>query len=450
MEWHLDSSIPGIAWPSIPAYGQAVTLALVQQLERSQWLSAERLEAEQILQIAPLVRHAWDTVPYYRQLWSDRYDPVVPMTPASFQRLPILPRRALQDNFEQLKSRNVPTQHGPAVEARSSGSTGKPVRVLKTGIGFLFWSALTLRDHLWHQRELHRTLAVIRHGVAPGGAPSWGPATNGLVQTGRSLMLNVTADIEAQWNWLAKQDPTYLLTYPSIVAELAKISLARGLRLPALRQVRTLGEALSADVRKLCREAWDVPLVDLYSAEEVGSIALQCPQHDHYHVQSESLLVEVLDEEGGRCPPGKVGRVVITDLHNFAMPLVRYEIGDYAEVGEPCSCGRGLPVLRSIRGRVRNTLIAPDGRRYWPDFGQHRFLDIAPILQHKVVQRTRDYLEAHLVLREPLTAQQELHLRERILSNLPAGIHINFVRVDRVPRGPGGKFEDFVSEVSED
>ena len=128
------------------------------------------------------------------------------------------------------------------------------------------------------------------------------------------------------------------------------------MRLPGLREVRTLGEASTPDLRALCREAWGVPLVDVYSAEEVGYIALQCPEHEHYHVQAESVLVEILDERGAPAPPGETGRVVVTDLHNFAMPLVRYEIGDYAEVGEPCACGRGLPVLRRIVGRVRNML----------------------------------------------------------------------------------------------
>ena len=76
--------------------------------------------------------------------------------------------------------------------------------------------------------------------------------------------------------------------------------------------------------------------------------------------------MEVLDNHGRPCKEGETGRVVLTDLHNFTMPLIRYEIGDYAEVGPPCACGRGLPVLARILGRSRNMLTLPAGDRIWP------------------------------------------------------------------------------------
>jgi phenylacetate-CoA ligase len=173
-----------------------------------------------------------------------------------------------------------------------------------------------------------------------------------LVETGPCLRLDVDGDTNAQLEWLERHDPAYLLTYPSLAAELATLSLERGVKLPGLREVRSLGESLEIGVRHLCKQAWNVPLTDIYSSEEVGYVALQCPDHEHYHVQAENVLVEVLNEKGKPCAPGETGRVVVTDLHNFAMPVIRYDIGDYAEVGEPCPCGRGLPVLRRLVGRA--------------------------------------------------------------------------------------------------
>src|SRR3970282_1475490 len=99
----------------------------------------------------------------------------------------------------------------------------------------------------------------------------------------------------------------YLLSHPSNLAELAKLSLAQNVRFPRLREVRTSGELLTQEVRDLCRQAWDVPVTDMYSANEVGYIALQCPQHEHYHVQPEDVIVEVLDERGEPCAPGQTG-----------------------------------------------------------------------------------------------------------------------------------------------
>ena len=105
-------------------------------------------------------------------------------------------------------------------------------------------------------------------------------------------------DVEAQLDWLVRENPDYLITHASNLAVLAELTLRRGIRLPRLRQARSYSEALRPDLRDLARRAWGVEVADGYSCEEAGYIALQCPQHVHYHIQSESLLVEVLDEAG--------------------------------------------------------------------------------------------------------------------------------------------------------
>lgn len=446
MTWRFESAMSDMLWPAVPDYGKAVVIALLHQMEQSQWWPALRIEAEQARQLAVLLRHAWETVPFYRRFWAQRYDPLVPCSSGTLTALPRLSRQALLENYEALKSTRTLAAHGATFESRTSGSTGAPVRVLKTEINGLIWKALTLREHAWHRRDLSRKLAVIRFGPK-GRAPSWGAATAGLVQTGECVSRHVDTDAASNLDWLAEEAPAYLLTYPSIAAELARVALARGIRLTSLLEVRTLAEALPPEVRALCRRAWDVPLVDFYSAEEVGYIALQCPQHEHYHAQAESLIVEVLNESGERCAPGELGRIVVTDLHNFATPLIRYEIGDFAEPGAACSCGRGLPVLKRIAGRVRNMLLMRDGRRFWPALNERAFIEVAPVLQHQIAQKEYDLLEARLVTARPLRAHEEERLREMVLAVMPAGMRLVFRYCDSLPRGAGGKFEDFVCEV---
>jgi phenylacetate-CoA ligase len=398
-------------------------------------------------QLEVLLRHTHSSVPHYRRAWSGLYDPNAPLTQERFSRLPRLTRRELQGNFDALKSERIPPTHGSVAEARTSGSTGSPVRVLKTQVTQAFWNAFTLRDHLWHRRDLRGKLAAIRHGVPTGEFAGWGTATHGVIATGPSVVLGVKEDIDAQLRWLQEQRPEYLLTYPSNLAELARRSQQLGMRMPGLREARTLGEVLPEEVRELCRRAWGVPVADVYSAEEIGYIALQCPQHEHYHIQSEAVRVEILDEHGAACQPGEIGRVVVTTLHNFATPLVRYELGDFAVGGVACACGRGLPVISRVMGRTRNILVSAAGKRYWPSLGSHGFPEIAPILQHQFVQKSPDLVEARLVTRAPLTPEQETRLRRHILSALPAGFRLSFVYCDRIARSAGGKYEDFVSEV---
>ena len=446
--WNFQSALPGMVWPAVPSGDGAVALGLLFQFENSQWLSASRLLEHQFRQLDVLVKHAHATVPWYRQRWPGAFDPTRPLTTESFSSLPVLTRRELQENFDSLKSNNVPAAHGAVGETRSSGSTGVPVRVLKTQLAALLWNAFTLRDHLWHRRDFRGKLAAIRHGIKEGEFDNWGAATSGLIATGPSVVMGIRAGIEAQLSWLEQQQPEYLMTYPSILRELVQRSVERGARLARLREVRTFGELLAPDIRELCRAAWNAPVTDVYSADEVGYIALQCPRHEHYHVQSEGVLVEVLDNSGNACESGQVGRVVVTSLHNFALPLIRYELGDYAEVGEPCSCGRGLPVLKRIMGRVRNMLVTAAGERFWPPLGSRRFFEIAPIVQHQLVQKEVGLIETRLVAASPLSPDQEERLRALILSGLPPGMRLTFSYCSNIPRSEGGKFEDFISEVS--
>jgi phenylacetate-CoA ligase len=258
----------------------------------------------------------------------------------------------------------------------------------------------------------------------------------------------MSSDVDTQLDWLEREQPHYLLCYPSTLVELASRSLVRGLRMPWLREVTTISEVLPADARELCRQAWGVPVTDIYSSQEVGQIALQCPECTHYHVQSEAVLVEVLNDTGQPCGAGELGRVVVTTLHNYAMPLVRYEIGDYAEPGSRCTCGRGLPVLQRVAGRARNLLVLADGRRYWPRLGSRMFVEVAPVLQAQYIQKDFDLIEVKLVVPQPLGMEQEERLRRMILEGLPAGMRITFSYCDRIFRGAGGKYEDFVSEIA--
>lgn len=440
--WRIRSALPGIRWPAFPGPNAARLLALLHQLEQTQWLPAERLRELQSEQLALLLRHAYATVPFYRSQWRAAPDA------ADLKDLPVLMRRDLQDHFQGLKSDAIPRAHGTVGEVGTSGSTGTPVRVLKTTLLQSLWNAFTLRDHLWHGRDLAGKLGVIRFGAKGTGGASWGLATAGWLATGPSVGIGIDVDADAQLAWLEREQPQCLLTYPTLVAELARLSIARGVRLPGLREVRTFSEPLDPEVRELCREAWQVKVTDLYSAVETGYLALQCPESEHYHVQAEGVLLEVLDDAGRPCHAGEAGRVVVTVLHNFATPLVRYEIGDFAELGEPCGCGRGLPVLRRIMGRHRNMLVTLSGKRYWPSFGGRSVLEIAPVRQYQCVQKSRGLIEARLVVTAPLTLDQEERLKQHFAARVPEGAQVNLAYCDHLARGPGGKFEDFVSEVS--
>lgn len=425
-------------------------LAMQFQLAQSQWWDPAALRQQQFRQIGNLLAHAIHTVPFYGEHFRTAgYDHARDgLAPEAWASLPFLKREHIQRYGDALRSRQVSSDHGRVFDYATSGSTGTPIRFCKTEITDFFWRALTLRDHLWHQRDLGGKLAAIRTTVNETEGPGWGPATDEVFDAGSCATLNIRTDIEAQAKWLERQNPDYLLSHPSNIMALAKRCGEAGIQLPRLRQVRTFGETLMPGLREACLKAWGATLTDVYSAEEVGYIALQCPAHEHYHIQAESLLVEILDEKGKPCSPGEIGRVVITTLHNFAMPLIRYEVGDYAEQGESCPCGRGLAVLKRIMGRQRNMLTMPDGRQHWPSFPAEGWLPIAPVSQFQLVQRDLESIEARFVADRPVTADEKRRLAAMLHEYLRYPFRIDFVQMEQIERKPNCKFEDFISEVS--
>ena len=449
------SRVPGIAWPAILSDRGALLWALTAGLDRTQWFSPDELAAGQAKQLAALFAHARSLSAFYRARLPGRPPEARELQARGLAGIPILSRSDLQDHADAIMVQ-PPASHGPAVLARSSGSTGRMVAVGRTALCQLYWEGLVLREHFWHRREFSGTLAVTRANLGYGGGPTrvsqpdWGPPVAELFRTGPAHGISLRTDVATQADWLAGIDPDYLTTYPTNLAALLDRYEARGVPAGRLKQVRSIGETLPPELRERCRRVLGVPMVDAYSAEEVGIIAVECPDSGLYHVQAENLLVEVLDDAGQMCVPGATGRVVVTDLHNFATPLIRYDLGDQAEVAASCPCGRGLPALRRVRGRTRNMAILPDGRTFWPLTGAYSYRDVAPIRQYQMVQSALDTLVLRYSADDPLTDAQRAGLVPLIRRAMDYPFRIEFeFHAGELPRSPGGKFEEFVCLVSQ-
>jgi phenylacetate-CoA ligase len=450
------SAFSDICWPAMIGGRKASLLALVLQLEQSQWWTPERIAEEQQRQLALVLSHAQQTVPYYHQrfgAWGADLSHCE--VGQRWSQLPLLSRREVQMAGESLRSTRIPKSHGNVTTSTTSGSTGQPVTTWGTEVTDFFWHAITLRDHFWHRRDFRQSLAAIRHtgdnkALAPLGIRmnDWGGAVTGVLSTGPGYLLNIRSSVDEQLAWLKRIQPNYLLTYPSVLIEIARQIQLRGESLPRMQGLRTFGEVLDSECRAVCQNSFGVEIVDMYSSQEVGYLALQCPETEQYHVMAENVLVEVLDDHNDPCRPGEVGRVVVSTLHNFASPLLRYDIGDFAEVGEPCSCGRGLPTLRRILGRQRNLLVLPGGTRRWPVFDAHRQpADMPPVFQYQVIQRSEAKIEVHVVRHADFTSSEEEIVRRYVTQMLEHSFDIHICRVDSIARSPSGKFEDFISLV---
>ena len=263
----------------------AVVLKQLKGFEQSQWWDIERIEAKQFKQLSELLAHAQQTIAHYaRTLGHVNPHDIKSLMAGRWLSLPVLKRETVNRLGDGLLSRAIPTSHGGLDPIYTSGTTGRPIRVVRTGYALTYWSAFTIRDCIWHNRNIEGKLATIRSSdkdfaLYPKGVhqDSWG---GGLVfNTGSGIHLNFNTSIPDMAEWIARNEPDYLLTVPNVMRRLASYCIDRGVTFPSLKEVQAYGEQCGELIRQQCREAWNVPLHDIYTSRDVGYMALQCPQH---------------------------------------------------------------------------------------------------------------------------------------------------------------------------
>jgi len=456
------SGIPGAAFPAVPSQASAAMLAVLHQFRATERLPSPDMENLQFRQLEALLSHAVRVVPYYGpKLSVAGFIPGKPVTAELWQRLPVLDRAQVQEAGTQLHARELPAAHGSVATATTSGSSGRPVTVRKTALFQFYWQCITLRDQEWQERDLGATwMAILRDDQRTDPAmqkplrrtSSWGDPIATVYPTGPGLFLDYRTAASELLDIILQERPTYIVTFPSLLRELVRESQASGLLPEGLREVRTTGETLRTELRELIVAAWstskETPLrvSEIYSTAEAGIIAVPCREENSLHVQSEGVKLEILRDDGSPCKTGEEGRVVLTSLHNFAMPLIRYEIGDRAVFGPACRCGRFLPVLAAIPGRARDMLTMPDGQHRFPYYAHNTMMQVDAIVQHQVAQTDLDQVEIRLVVRRPLTVTEEAHIIGAATRGLGGAHKVQLVYRSEILRQASGKFAEFVNE----
>lgn len=353
------SGLRDITWPALPDERGACMLALQFQYEQSERWSVPEIEAQQFRQVEELVAFCQKSIPF----WRDRLRKAglragQKLNRQVFSRLPILSRQEARDAGMALRPSTLPPGHGQMRPGAISDLSG------------FMRQAIDLRLALWHGLDMRETLAVVGPGEA-GTPPSprgqetrdWGEAYAAF-QTGRAARLDSRLPAAQQLDWLEQLGASYLMTTADNAALLATSAQVTGRRLSGLRAIITSGESGGTEDRAVCRDAFGIGLIDALDVADIGTIAVQCPDHPHHHLMAEAALTEIVDGQGKPCAPGEPGRVIVTPLHNFAMPLLRCDTGLSAAIGAPCSCGRGLPVLHRIHavaqhGRQQDSVVGP-------------------------------------------------------------------------------------------
>lgn len=435
---------------------QGKTLQYLDNLRKWQWLDAEEISRLQKQRLAALLSHAYHHVPYYRRIMleSGVADSSEMLHMDRFHQLPLLSREHLQDHFEDLKSADLPQRKW--YEKTSGGSTGVPVKFIQDKEYFAWNQAIKAMDDEWSQR-----------GLVDPQIRLWGSERDLMVgkETKRVMLgrwlrnerwlnsMKMTPDqmreYVAQINFFR---PVQILAYVESIYELARFCEQEQLRVHVPKAIMTSAGTLSPEMRETIERVFQTKVFNRYGSRELGDMACECEHHQGLHVSSPTHHIEIVKADGSAAKPGEVGEIIVTLLVNYAMPFIRYRIGDMGVWSEKaCDCGRGLPLMREVTGRVTDVFIDKQGR--WLDgrgiskiLYRQRF-----IRKFQVIQERRDLVRILIVPmnKEVDTIQQLKPKTDSIIREIQKVMEcdVRFEYCEDIPPSPSGKYRYLISHV---
>ncbi len=439
-----------MAFPHILEAAAAQVLHLNEQLDRFERLPPARQRQIQAQSLAELFAWGMAHSPFWRdRLATAGYSPGADPW-ALLGRLPVLSRSELQNNFDLLSCAHA-FPAGACTLAHSTGSTGRPVRVLTHAPTHrLRYLAHALRASLWHRLDFSRTLIKYSVRVSDGLCPNWGAPEAWFAKTGPLVLCpSVGRSVSALYEPLATHRPAYVVSAATVAHTLARHALVQEpAARPRIEAFLSTGETLLDELRQDCLAAFGARVINRYTTEEVGWVAVQCPRHEHLHVMGGNVIVEIVDEAGLACPVGQPGRVLVTALHSTAMPLIRYDIGDMAEWGEACDCGLQLPVVRRIWGRQGQFFRTPGGELRYIAIVAEDYLRIAPICDMRFRHYPNPLLRLEVVSETPLSLAQQAALKAQALRMLDCECPVDIVQCQTIAWGETDKRIAFMTMES--
>jgi phenylacetate-CoA ligase len=422
-------------------------------LARTERASALQLARYQDRMVADLVRHAREHVPFYRDRLACLFDQRGDVDLSRWREVPIVTRAEAAQHAAQMRAVALPAVHGPVGETSTTGSTGIPLAIAANELVVTAGIAAFTRMARWWGADTARPLASIRYYRSDPAPYPQGRESKGWSYSdpeAPSYALDLLTPVEQQLEWLARKRAPYLLTSPSNAAQIAHAARADDVARLGLELVFTGAETVLPRMREVVQERLGVPIAAVYSCEEVGFVATQCPE-ESYHLVVENARVEILDAQGNAVAPGEVGQVVVTGQHNYAMPFVRYAIGDVAVAADaPCPCGRSLPTIGQVLGRTRCAFVFADGKRVWPRVFESRALrEFVPYREFQMVQLDHHRIELRYVDDGSGRAADVAGLDNYMRTHFHPSAEIALVATDAIARGAGGKLDPFVSLVAD-
>jgi phenylacetate-CoA ligase len=418
--------------------------------EPNQHLATAELIALRNRKLRKLIDHAYGSVPFYKKNFDDlSIDPGDIQKVEDLEKLPVLQKRTILKNSDEMIS---PGYSNRSYTRKTGGSTGMTLHFKKDARALALNDAIMWRCYEWYNIK-PGDRQVRFWGVPISSSVRWKEQLKDFILNRiriSAFEISEQACLE-QYERIRSFKPDYFYGYTTAIYGFCLFMKKLGIDLNSLqlKAVICTAEKMYPHHEELFKEVFQCPVVDEYGSSENGIISFQC-KNGNMHIMSDHLCIEFLDQDDNLVKDGELGRVVVTDLESYAMPLLRYDIGDIGRPsGTKCSCGVTLPVMAIVEGRKEDLIQTVSGKLIHAAYLCYTLKEDS-VHEFKMYQKSIDSLLVQIVRSPLFDTDSELELLQNLKTALGDGMSINFEYLDRIPRERSGKLRYFVSELNKD
>lgn len=443
-------AIRRIFYPLWAWKNNSARLRYLAQFERSQYWSAERLRDHQWASLKQLVGYAFENCPYYARTYrAAGISPADLRGPDDIRLLPTITKEEIQEHRDEFVSKRATRER--LIPDMTGGSTGSPLRFYYDHDRLDSRAAATIRHNRWAGWDIGDRAAIL--WGAPRDTKTSGRTRDRIRSwiLERRIILDASSLDEAAMFEFARElvryQPKILLAYANTLALFARYLEDEKIATIVPRGIVCSAEVLTEENRARIERVFRSRVYNRYGSREFAVIASECDSHVGMHINAENLLLEVLVD--GNPSIGDTGEIVVTDIKNHAMPMIRYRTKDVGLLRrEACTCSRGLPLLELSGGRETDFLIATNGKKVSGIvLATYVITNIPGVRQVQFVQDEPGAVTVHLVKGQAWQPDTESRLIRRIREFLGADVATNTVFRDHIPLTPSGKYRFSVSNI---
>ncbi len=424
------------AWHENSSY-----LSVARSLQKQEHMPLEERRNRQWLSLRQLVEHAWNNCPYYRKKFASAgFEPGDLERWEDFSRIPILTKKEIAENKTAMVSADLKPDN--LVPRKTSGSTGVSLNFYVDDTEFQTKRGATFYRDQWTGWKPGEWKALVWGNPAYMGSFR-GRLRNYLLE--RCFSLDTLKMDEGMMEQFAadifRRKPTMLFGHAHSLYLFACFWRDRNLPLFRFKGILSTAMVLHEHERRTCESVFSTPVFNRYGCEEVSLIASECEAHEGLHINTDTLIVEVM-KDGQIASAGETGRVIVTDLCNRAMPFIRYEVGDTAVASDAiCSCGRTYPLLTSVAGRVADYLRTPEGDWVSGISLTENFATLIPgIHQIQIIQDETDFLHLRIARNAEFGEDSLSLIAQMIQKRFGNRMRFSIEYVDAIPPEATGKY----------